>query len=82
MTSVAAAPEEARKEAQDALEELRNAIRAYLEAHDRKAALHDLIGYLLADHVDVQTSRALALMLSTGELALTPSREILLASAP
>jgi hypothetical protein len=79
MTGVTMAPDEARQKVQAAIEDLRDAIRAFLTERGGSSALSELVQDLRSrGQADEIVSRALAGMLSNDQLGLTSDRRVVL----
>lgn len=79
MTTVAAAPEQARRSAQSAVETLRKKVVDFLDSEGGSAPLHDLVRVLRESGApDELISRAVAGMLSNDSLRLTSQRNVTL----
>jgi DNA-binding transcriptional regulator PaaX len=82
MTTVAMAPAEARKRVESTIEELRASVVHYLGEHGDVVSLRELLQFLRSrGHADELVSRALAGMLSAGDLLLTADRRVILPSS-
>lgn len=82
MTTVVMTSEEARARVDSTIADLRTSVVEYLSGRDGSARLGDVLDALRrSGHADELVSRALAGMLSSGDLVLTPDRHVALVRA-
>lgn len=81
MTTIAVAPQGARERADSVIDSLRDQAMAFLREHGNEVQLADLLGYLRAEEPRTElVSRAVAGLLSSGDLLLTSDRRLLIVS--